>query len=164
MKRGQPDEALSMVKNEYKKYEMSEPETAYNMSMVLVEILICQVFPKTFPFSSSSKNARAPKSDHLEVAWMIMDRIWNCLLKIWEGDDKTSLFWNWIKIMFFCFLIIICLQGKYEEAFQFMSAHDQKISNFDVRPTLYKVGWFIHVHKPNLSWQNFFFLKYMPNS
>ncbi|XP_022714563.1 uncharacterized protein LOC111274205 [Durio zibethinus] len=70
MKRGQPDQALSMLKNEYKKYEMSGPETAYYMNMVLVEILICQ--------------------------------------------------------------------GKYEEAFEFMSAYDQKISDFDVRPTLYK--------------------------
>ncbi|XWS19838.1 hypothetical protein CRYUN_Cryun31cG0051000 [Craigia yunnanensis] len=70
IKRGQPDEALHMLRNEYKKYELSEPETAYNMSMVLVEILICQ--------------------------------------------------------------------GKYEEAYEFMGAHDQKISPFDVRPTLYK--------------------------
>ncbi|XVF25470.1 hypothetical protein REPUB_Repub13aG0215000 [Reevesia pubescens] len=70
MKRGHPDEALYLLKNEYKKYEMSEPESAYYMNMVLVEILICQ--------------------------------------------------------------------GKYEEAFEFMNAHDQKISDFDVRPTLYK--------------------------
>lgn len=44
MKRGLPEEALYMLKNEYKKYEMSEPESAYFMNMVLVEILISQVF------------------------------------------------------------------------------------------------------------------------
>ncbi|XWS12367.1 hypothetical protein CRYUN_Cryun37aG0083700 [Craigia yunnanensis] len=70
MKLGQPDVALYMLRNEYKRYELSEPESAYYMNMVLVEILICQ--------------------------------------------------------------------GKYEEAFEFMSAHNQKISDFDVRPTLYK--------------------------
>lgn len=43
MKLGQPDEALYMLKNECRKYEMSEPETAYFMNMALVEILICQV-------------------------------------------------------------------------------------------------------------------------
>ncbi|MBA0811080.1 hypothetical protein Gohar_003013, partial [Gossypium harknessii] len=42
MKRGLPEEALSMLKNEYKKYEMSEPEAVYYMNMVLVEILISQ--------------------------------------------------------------------------------------------------------------------------
>ncbi|KAE8689486.1 Detected protein of unknown function [Hibiscus syriacus] len=70
MKWGMPEEALYMLKNEYKKYEMSEPESAYYMNMVLVEIMISQ--------------------------------------------------------------------GKYEEAYEFMSSHDQKISDFDVRPTLYK--------------------------
>ncbi|KAE8708847.1 Detected protein of unknown function [Hibiscus syriacus] len=70
MKRGLPEEALYMLKNEYKKYEMSEPESAYYMNMVLVEIMISQ--------------------------------------------------------------------GKYEEAYEFMNSHDQKISDFDVRPTLYK--------------------------
>ncbi|XVE51613.1 hypothetical protein DITRI_Ditri02bG0055800 [Diplodiscus trichospermus] len=70
MKGGQPDDALHMLNSEYKKYELSDPEIAYNMSMVVVEILICQ--------------------------------------------------------------------GKYEEAFDFLSAHYQKISPFDARPTLYK--------------------------
>ncbi|PPD96141.1 hypothetical protein GOBAR_DD06842 [Gossypium barbadense] len=70
MKRGLPEEALYMLKNEYKKYEMSEPEAAYYMNMVLVEILISQ--------------------------------------------------------------------GKYEEAYEFMTSHDQKVSELDVRPTLYK--------------------------
>ncbi|TYH67316.1 hypothetical protein ES332_D06G180800v1 [Gossypium tomentosum] len=70
MKRGLPEEALYMLKNEYKKYEMSEPEAAYYMNMVLVEILISQ--------------------------------------------------------------------GKYEEAYEFMTSPDQKVSELDVRPTLYK--------------------------
>ncbi|TYI23401.1 hypothetical protein ES332_A06G162700v1 [Gossypium tomentosum] len=30
------------------------------------------------------------------------------------------------------------LKGKYEEAYEFMTTHDQKISELDVRPTLYK--------------------------
>lgn len=38
-------------------------------------------------------------------------------------------------------MIIIYVQGKYEEAYEFMTTHDQKISDFDVRPTLYKVRY-----------------------
>ncbi|GMI85993.1 hypothetical protein like AT2G34540 [Hibiscus trionum] len=69
MKRGLPEEAVHMLKNEYKKH-MLEPESAYNLYIVLVEILITQ--------------------------------------------------------------------GKYEEAYELMSTRDQKISDSDVRPTLYK--------------------------
>ncbi|KAK8493056.1 hypothetical protein V6N13_078132 [Hibiscus sabdariffa] len=42
MKRGLPDEALHMLKTEHKKYEMKEPESAFYMNMVLVEIMISQ--------------------------------------------------------------------------------------------------------------------------
>ncbi|XVF87169.1 hypothetical protein PTKIN_Ptkin18bG0097400 [Pterospermum kingtungense] len=47
-------------------------------------------------------------------------------------EPETSYFMHMALIE-----ILIC-QGKYEEAFEFMSAHDLKISDFDVRPTLYK--------------------------
>ncbi|XVF27326.1 hypothetical protein REPUB_Repub14bG0097600 [Reevesia pubescens] len=70
IKKGQPDEALDKLKQECKRLEMSGPETAYYINLVLVEILICQ--------------------------------------------------------------------GKYEEAFEFMNTHVQKMSASDVRPTLYK--------------------------
>ncbi|XP_017978186.1 PREDICTED: uncharacterized protein LOC18596502 [Theobroma cacao] len=68
MKRGKPDQALQMLKNEHKRLD---GESAYEMSMVLAEILISQ--------------------------------------------------------------------GKYLEALNFLPAdHDQHVSEFDVRPILYK--------------------------
>ncbi|KAK8612863.1 hypothetical protein V6N13_092967 [Hibiscus sabdariffa] len=68
MKRGQPEDALHMLNEQYMKYK-SEPESAYEISLALVEILITQ--------------------------------------------------------------------GKYEEAYEFMKTQE-KMSDFDVRPTLYK--------------------------
>ncbi|KAL4366272.1 hypothetical protein GQ457_05G027520 [Hibiscus cannabinus] len=68
MKRGQPEDALHMLNEQYMKYK-SEPESAYEISLAVVEILITQ--------------------------------------------------------------------GKYEEAYEFMKTQE-KMSDFDVRPTLYK--------------------------